>query len=106
MLLQQVGQHPFRPVVLLLQPEINNAMILREFIYFDKDHADSHEDGRYLSQNDTTVLRQGDLRKSRLTLRMINTIRKAAESHSKEVKKELGLVRKMYAAPPAEAAPA
>jgi hypothetical protein len=80
-------------------------MILREFIYFDRDHADQQDDGRYLSQNDTTVLRQGDLRKSRLTLRMINNIRKAAESHSKEVKKELGLVRKMYAAPPAGAAP-
>jgi hypothetical protein len=80
-------------------------MILREFIYFDKDHADPQEDGRYLSQNDTTVLRQGDLRKTRLTLRMINDIRKAGEAHSKEVKEELGLVRKMYAAPPAEAAP-
>ena len=80
-------------------------MILREFIYFNKDHRDPQEDGSYLSQNDTTVLRQGDLRKSRLTLRMINDIRKAAESHSKEVRKELGLVRKMYAAPPAEAIP-
>jgi len=80
-------------------------MILREFIYFNKDHPDPQDDGSYLSQNDTTVLRQGDLRKSRLTLRMINDIRKAAESHSKEVKKELGLVRKMYAAPPAEAIP-
>jgi hypothetical protein len=80
-------------------------MILREFIYFDKNHTEPHEDGRYLSQNDTTVLRQGDLRKTRLTLRMINDIRKASEAHNKEVREELGLVRKMYAAPPADAAP-
>ena len=92
-------------VALLLQPEINTSMILREFIYFNKDHADTHEDGRYLSQNDTTVLRQGDLRKTRLTLRMINDIRKASEAHNKEVREELGLVRKMYAAPPPDAAP-
>ena len=80
-------------------------MILREFIYFNKDHAEPHEDGRYLSQHDTTVLRQGDLRKTRLTLRMINDIRKASEAHNKEVREELGLVRKMYAAPPPDAAP-
>lgn len=79
-------------------------MFLREFIYFDKDHADPQDDGRYLSQNDTSVLRNGDLRKSRLTLKMINDIRKAAEAHDKEKREDLGLVRKMYAAPPPEAA--
>ena len=78
-------------------------MILREFIYFDRDHADPQEDNRYLSQNDTSILKSSDLRKTRLTLKMINDIRKAAESHDKEKREELGLVRKMYAAPPAEA---
>jgi hypothetical protein len=80
-------------------------MLLKEFIYFDRGHADPQENNRYLSQNDTSVLRQKDLRKMRLTLRMINDIRKAGESHDKEHKEELGLVRKMYAAPPPEAAP-
>ena len=47
-----------------------------------------------------------DLRKTRLTLRMINDIRRAAEAHDKEKREELGLVRKMYAAPPPDAAPA
>ena len=79
-------------------------MILREFIYFDRDHADPQEDNRYLSQNDTSVLKSKDLRKTRLTLRMINDIRKAAEAHDKEKREELGLVRKMYAAPPPDAA--
>jgi hypothetical protein len=79
-------------------------MFLREFIYFDRDHADPQEDNRYLSQNDTSVLRKGDLRKARLTLKMINEIRKAGEAHDKEKREELGLVRKMYAMPPPEAA--
>jgi hypothetical protein len=80
-------------------------MLLTEFIYFDRDHAGPQEDDRYLSQNDTSVLKKSDLRKTRLTLRMINDIRKAGEVHDKERRDELGLVRKMYAAPPAEAAP-
>lgn len=82
-------------------------MLLREFIHFDKDNQGPIEDNRYLSQNDTSVLKRGDLRKtSRLTLRMINDIRKASEVHDKEKSEDLLLVRKMYAAPPPEAAPA
>lgn len=78
-------------------------MMLREFIYFDRDHPEPQDDNRYLDQNDTTnVLKQTDLRKTRLTLRMINDIRLASESHDKERKTELGLIRKMYAAPPPE----
>jgi hypothetical protein len=79
-------------------------MILKEFIYFDRDHADPQVDDRYLSQNDTSILKKKDLRKTRLTLAMINNIRKAGEAHDKERREELVLVRKMYAAPPPEAA--
>jgi hypothetical protein len=79
-------------------------MFLREFIYFDRDHSDPQDDNRYLSQNDKGILKSSDLRKTRLTLRMINDIRKAAEAHDKEKREELGLVRKMYAAPPPEEA--
>ena len=79
-------------------------MLLREFIYFNRDHEDPQEDNRYLSKNDTSVLKSSDLRKTRLTLGMINDIRRAAEAHDKEKREELGLVRKMYAAPPPEAA--
>jgi len=77
-------------------------MLLREFIYFDREHAEPQEDNRYLSQNDTSVLKNGDLRKVRLTLKMLSEIRRAAEAHDKEKREELGLVRKMYAAPPPE----
>jgi len=79
-------------------------MLLREFIYFNRDHENPQEDNRYLSKNDTSVLKSSDLRKTRLTLGMINDIRRAAEAHDKEKREELGLVRKMYAAPPPEAA--
>lgn len=79
-------------------------MILREFMYFDKKHADPIEDNRYLSQNDTSVLRKSDVRKTRLTLRMLNDLRKAGDAREQEKKEELGLVRKMYAMPPPEAA--
>lgn len=78
-------------------------MLLREFIYFDRSSPEPHDDSRYLSQNDTSVLRSHDLRKTRLTLSMINDLRKASESHDKEREEELGLIRKMYATPPPEA---
>jgi hypothetical protein len=80
-------------------------MLLREFIYFDNKNADPQVDDRYLSQNDTDVLKSSDLRKTRLTLKMLGEIRRASEAHDREHEEEMGLVRKMYAAPPAEAAP-
>jgi hypothetical protein len=79
-------------------------MLLREFVYFDREHAEPVDDNRYLSQNDTTVLRKKDLRKTRLTLKMLSEIRKAGEAHDKEKQEETGLIRKMYAAPPPEQA--
>jgi hypothetical protein len=79
-------------------------MLLREFVYFDREHAEPVDDNRYQSQNDTTVLRKKDLRKTRLTLKMLSEIRKAGEAHDKERQEEMGLIRKMYAAPPPEAA--
>lgn len=79
-------------------------MLLREFIYFDKDQSEPKDDNRYVSQNDTSVLRKTDLRKTRLTLRMLNDLRKAGDAREIEKHEELGLVRKMYAMPPPEAA--
>lgn len=77
-------------------------MLLREFIYFDGNSSEPQEDDRYISQNDTSILRNTDTRKTRLTLKMIGEIRKASEAHEKEKQEELGLIRKMYAAPPPE----
>jgi hypothetical protein len=80
-------------------------MFLREFIYFNKDQADMADDNRYDSDNDTSVLKSKDLRKTRLTLRMLNDLRKASDAREIETRENLALVRKMYAPPPAEAAP-
>ena len=81
-------------------------MLLNEFIYFDGQQSGQVDDLRYNSGNDTSVLKSKDLRKTRLTLRMLNDLRKAGDAREQEKKEELGLVRKMYAAPPPEAAPA
>jgi hypothetical protein len=81
-------------------------MFLREFIYFDRTQTEMVDDQRYNSDNDTSVLKSTDLRKTRLTLRMLNDLRKAGDAREVEQKEELALVRKMYAAPPPEAAPA
>jgi hypothetical protein len=79
-------------------------MFLKEFIYFDDKSPEPQQDNRYLSHNDTGILRSSDTRKTRLTLRMLNDARKASEAHEKEKQEELGLVRTMYAQPPAEQA--
>ena len=78
-------------------------MILREFLYFDKDQSGLTDDNRYLSHNDTSVIKQRDLRKTRLTLGMINDIRRSSEAHDQERKEELILIRKMYATPQEQA---
>ena len=75
-------------------------MFLREFLYFTDKSRDMVDDGRYLSDNDTTVLAPDDLRKTRLTLKMLKELRLAGEAREKEYKEEMGLVRKMYAVPP------
>ena len=81
-------------------------MLLNEFIYFDSTQSDQVDDLRYNSDNDSSVLKSKDLRKTRLTLRMLNDLRKAGDAREQEKKEELGLVRKMYAAPPPEVAAA
>lgn len=77
-------------------------MLLKEFIYFDKNSAEPQANDRYLSDADSTILDMDDVRKTpKLTLKAINDIRKAGEAREKEVKENLGLIRKMYATPPA-----
>lgn len=80
-------------------------MLLKEFIYFDRKHTEMVDDQRYNSEKDTSIIGSDDLRKTRLTLRMLNDLRKASDARDNERKEELALVRKMYAAPPPEAAP-
>lgn len=79
-------------------------MLLKEFIYFDRKHSEMVDDQRYNSDKDTSIIGGGDLRKSRLTLKMLNDLRRAGDAREKEKKEDLALVRKMYANPPPEAA--
>lgn len=80
-------------------------MLLNEFIYFDQDESDMTDDGRYNPDQDSSIIRSKDLRKSRLTLRMLNDLRKAGDARERESKEELELVRTMYAAPNPEEQP-
>jgi hypothetical protein len=50
---------------------------------------------------DKSVIKIGDTRKSRLTLNMINRLRKAGEARQREQEKEMQVIKKMYGAPPA-----
>ena len=78
-------------------------MLLREFIYFDKTRSDMHDQERYAPEHDKTIWKKSYTRNIKLTLGMINDLRKASEVHEKEIREEHGLVRKMYAVPPPEA---
>ena len=71
-------------------------MILRELFYYDKETFEPIEDDRYEERDDDSPVEYDDTRKTRLTLRQINKVRKAAELHTTEQNKELDFVRQMY----------
>ena len=71
-------------------------MILRELFYFDRQTVDPVEDDRYSPEYDDSIVSLDDVRKTRLTLKQINRVRKSAELHTKEKEKELDFVRQMY----------
>lgn len=79
-------------------------MLLNEFIYYDEDQAAMYDKNRYDPEHDTSIVSISDLRKDRcrLTLKMLNNLRKAGDAREREEKEELALVRTMYAPPPAE----
>lgn len=71
-------------------------MILRELFYFDKDTLEYTDNNRYEPENDESPLDYDDTRKTRLTLKQINRIRKASDLHNEERKKDLQFIRQMY----------
>lgn len=79
-------------------------MILRELFYIDSDSKQIANDLRYNPGRDSTSIKRDDTRKTRLTLKQINELRKASEIHILEQEKELAFIEKMYAPPPAPAA--
>lgn len=74
-------------------------MLLQEFIYFEKDSVDMKNNDRYDSDRDTSVIISKDTRKMRLTLEMLNSLRKAGDAREQETREDLELVRLMYAVP-------
>ena len=80
-------------------------MLLNEFIYFNNDTPDMTEKDRYDPSHDISIIKNSRSRMGRLTLRMLNDLRKAGDAREKEQRTELDLVKKMYAAPSPEGAP-
>jgi hypothetical protein len=74
-------------------------MILRELFYIDPDTRRQANDLRYDADRDTATLHRGDTRKTRLTLRQINELRKSSEAHILEQERELDFVQSMYMNP-------
>lgn len=71
-------------------------MILRELFYFDRDTLEPVEDKSYDETSDQSPIDIDDTRKTRLTLKQINKIRKASEVHQEERIKDLAFIRQMY----------
>jgi len=78
-------------------------MILRELFYIDPDTRHVANDLRYDAGRDNAMLHRDDTRKTRLTLKQINELRKSTEAHILEQEKELEFIHAMYAAPAPEA---
>lgn len=78
-------------------------MILRELFYIDPDTRKVANDLRYSPERDITSIKRDDTRKTRLTLRQLNELRKSSEAHILEQENELDFINSMYAAPPAPA---
>jgi hypothetical protein len=75
-------------------------MLLNEFIYFNSSNDSLQQDDRYNPLDDNiSIIKSKDLRKTRLTLSMINDLRKAGDSREKEQKEHLEFVKVMYATP-------
>ena len=78
-------------------------MILRELFYIDPNTRSNASDLRYNPSNDSTAIHRNDTRKTRLTLKQLNELRKSSEAHILEQENELEFIHDMYAAPAPEA---
>ena len=69
-------------------------MKLLEFFTYGEDGFE--QDKTYDSENDISVLDKDDTRKTRLSLKDINSMRLASEDHDAQQKEEAKFVQKMY----------
>lgn len=74
-------------------------MLLNEFIYFNKESEEMLDNLRFDPSHDNSVIKSKDLRKTRLTLRMLNDLRKAGDAREQEQKEEMEMVQAMYKVP-------
>ena len=72
-------------------------MKLNEFFTHTQDGFE--QDKSYDPEQDISILDKDDTRKTRLTLRDINSLRLASEEHDSQQKEEAVFVQKMYAQP-------
>jgi len=75
-------------------------MILRELFYLDPETRRVSNDFRFDAARDIEELQRSDTRKTRLTLKQINELRKSSEAHILEQEEELGFVHEMYGTVP------
>jgi len=78
-------------------------MILRELFYIDPNTRSNASDLRYNPSNDSTAIHRNDTRKTRLTLKQLNELRKSSEAHILEQESELDFIKAMYMPPAAPA---
>jgi len=78
-------------------------MILREMFYINKTKGEMEEDDLYYPENDTSVLTYDDTRKTKLTLKQINELRRTSDKHLAEQEAELEFISRMYSTPAPEA---
>ena len=71
-------------------------MKLLEFFAYDND---PFQNPRYDNEDDITVRSLDDTRKTKLTLKQINALRKSIESKAEEYDRDMERVNKMYAQP-------
>lgn len=79
-------------------------MILRELFYLNPETQKISNDFRFNDARDISELLRSDTRKTRLTLKQINDLRKASEAHILETEEEMEFVQKMYGTEPAQPA--
>ena len=72
-------------------------MKLNEFFTYGTDGFE--QDKTYEPEHDISVLDSEDTRKTRLTLKQINSMRLASEAHDAQQKEEADFVQKMYGQP-------
>ena len=72
-------------------------MKLMEFFTYGPEGA--KEDNTYDPEQDISILDKDDTRKTRLTLKDINSMRLSSEEHDEQQKEEAVFVQKMYGQP-------